>query len=188
MRIGVNGTELYFDVEGAGLVPNGWRMRERPVLLILHGGPGYDHACYKPFFSPLADTAQLVYVDHRGQGRSGRPPVESCTIEQMADDAAALCRALGLERPAVLGQSFGGFVALQLALRHPDTVGRLVLVDTGATTADLTEALDLLEQRHGGGARVAAAGVLDGNPDPAVRAAFRRLVWPAYAHPDARAL
>ena len=63
-----------------------------------------------------------VYLDQRGQGRSGRVPIESCTIEQMADDAAALCRALGIEHPAVLGHSFGGFVALHLALRRPSRV------------------------------------------------------------------
>ena len=188
MRVAINGTELYVDVEGAGLVPDGPRMRERPVVLVLHGGPGYDHAHLKPLLGPLAATAQLVYVDHRGQGRSGRPPVATCTLEQYADDAAAVCRTLGLGRPAVLGQSFGGFVALHLALRHPEVVGRLVLVDTGATTADLAEALALLEQRHGPAARAAAARVLDGDPDPAARAAFRRLVMPAYAHPAAQAL
>ena len=125
MRVAVNGTELYVDVEGAGLVPDGPRMRQRPVVLVLHGGPGYDHAHLKPLLGPLADAAQLAYVDHRGQGRSGRPPVATCPLEQYADDAAAVCRTLELGRPTVLGQSFGGFVALQLALRHPAAFGLL---------------------------------------------------------------
>ena len=64
----------------AGLVPDGPVMREKPVAFIIHGGPGGDHSGFKPVMSPLAETAQLVYFDHRGQGRSGlaevrqRPP------------------------------------------------------------------------------------------------------------------
>ena len=48
MRLSVNDTELYFDVEGPALVPDGPDMRERPTLLFLHGGPGFDHAYFKP--------------------------------------------------------------------------------------------------------------------------------------------
>ena len=59
MRLHVRDTELYFDVEGAGLVPDGPRMRERPVAFIIHGGPGGDHTGFKPAFSPLADTAVM---------------------------------------------------------------------------------------------------------------------------------
>ena len=71
MRITVNDTELYFDVEGPALVPDGPTMRERPTMLVLHGGPGFDHAYFKPALSALADTAQVVYLDLRCQGRSG---------------------------------------------------------------------------------------------------------------------
>lgn len=63
MHTAVNATELYFDVEGTGLIPDGPTMRERPVALLLHGGPGFDHAYFKPALSILADTAQLVYLD-----------------------------------------------------------------------------------------------------------------------------
>ena len=58
MYVRVNGARLYFDVEGAGLVPDGARMREKPTLLLLHGGPGFDHTMYKPAFSQLTDIAQ----------------------------------------------------------------------------------------------------------------------------------
>ena len=72
MRITVNGTSLYFDVEGAGLVPDGPTMRAKPTLILLHGGPGFDHSMFKPDFSVLAEVAQVIYLDHRGQGRSDR--------------------------------------------------------------------------------------------------------------------
>jgi proline iminopeptidase len=180
MRLAIEDTELYFDVEGVGLAPEGEGMRARPVILALHGGPGFDHAYLKPFLSALTDTAQVVYLDLRGQGRSGRPPVESCTLERMADDVAAFCRALGLERPAVLGHSAGGFVALHLALRHPDVAGRLVLVDT--SPGDVVGDLGALERR-GGAAAVAAAGrVFGGDFSPGAMAEFSRLVLPTYLH------
>ena len=60
MRVVVNGVRLFFDVDGASLVPDGAVMRERPTLLLLHGGPGLDHSIYKPAFSTLTDIAQVV--------------------------------------------------------------------------------------------------------------------------------
>ncbi|MGH2533849.1 MAG: alpha/beta fold hydrolase [Thermomicrobiales bacterium] len=180
MRIAVNDTELYFDVEGAGLVPDGHTMRERPTILLLHGGPGFDHTGFKPFLSLLADTAQLIYLDQRGQGQSARAPIETCTPEQMADDAVALCRALGIARPVVLGHSYGGFVALHMAIRHPDAVGSLILVDTAAATADMGDAGATLQARYGAEARAAAERVFAGDFSEAAMAAFSHLVAPAY--------
>jgi pimeloyl-ACP methyl ester carboxylesterase len=65
---------LYVDIEGAGLVADGVRMRQKPTLILLHGGPGFDHAGFKPAFSCLADVAQIVYYDQRGHGRSDPRP------------------------------------------------------------------------------------------------------------------
>jgi proline iminopeptidase len=88
MRISVNDTTLHLDVDGSSLVPDGSAMREKPVLVVLHG-PGFDHHYFKPGLSPLSVAAQLIYLDLRGDGSSDRPPIESCTLEQMADDVAA---------------------------------------------------------------------------------------------------
>ena len=66
MHVLVNGVRLFFDIEGAKLVPDGPVMREKPTLLLLHGGPGFDHSIYKPAYSALADIAQIIYLDHRG--------------------------------------------------------------------------------------------------------------------------
>jgi proline iminopeptidase len=185
MRLSVNDTELYFDVDGASLVPDGPTMRENPVVLLLHGGPGFDHAYFKPSPSALTEASQLVYLDQRGQGRSARSPVESCTIEQMADDAATFCRTLGIERPTVLGHSFGGFVALHLTLRHPEVVGSLILVDTAAASDDMAGAMERLEARYGSEVRAAAEPVFGGDFSEAAMTDFMRLVAPAYVHdPD----
>ena len=70
MHVFINGVRLFFDVEGAKLVPDGPAMREKPTLLLLHGGPGFDHSIYKPAYAALADIAQIIYLDHRGNGRS----------------------------------------------------------------------------------------------------------------------
>src|SRR3546814_6949868 len=70
MRILVNGVRLFFDVEGAALVADGPRLRRRPTLIVLHGGPGADHSTLKPWFARFADVAQAVWLDHRANGRS----------------------------------------------------------------------------------------------------------------------
>ena len=98
---------------------NGAGLAERPTVVALHGGPGFDQGYLRPGLSPLGAHAQVVFVDLRGQGRSGRPPLHTCTLERMADDVAELCDRLGIVEPVVFGHSAGGFVALHLALRHP---------------------------------------------------------------------
>jgi pimeloyl-ACP methyl ester carboxylesterase len=128
----VNGERLYFDVEGAGLVPDGPVMRAEPTLLLLHGGPGFDHTIFKPAFSALADIAQVIYFDHRGNGRSTGTDPKSWTLAQWGEDVKGLCDALGIEKPIVYGTSFGGFVAQAYATRYPDHPRKLVLASTAA--------------------------------------------------------
>ena len=132
MRVMVNGAPLWFDVEGAGLVPEGDGMRQRPTLILLHGGPGFDHATFKPAFSALTDVAQVVYLDHRGQGRSGGSDPATWTLAQWADDVKGFCDALGIEKPFVLGNSFGGFVAQAYMQRHPGHAAGVILSSTAA--------------------------------------------------------
>src|SRR3954451_6893341 len=85
MRVLVNGVHLYFDVDGCALRTNGDQMQELPTLLLLHGGPGIDHSLYKPVFSALTNVAQVVYLDHRGNGRSERGSPDSWNLAQWAD-------------------------------------------------------------------------------------------------------
>jgi pimeloyl-ACP methyl ester carboxylesterase len=106
MHVLVNGLRLFFDVEGAKLVPNGPAMREKPTLLLLHGGPGFDHSIYKPAYSALAESAQIIYLDHRGNGRSEHGPQDGWNLAQWGDDVRAFCDVLGIVKPIVLGASF----------------------------------------------------------------------------------
>ncbi|MDP9264704.1 MAG: alpha/beta fold hydrolase, partial [Chloroflexota bacterium] len=100
--------------------------------LTLHGGPGMSSTLW-PALRPIARDAQLVTYDHRGHGRShGQVPLRG-PLQRLADDATRLLDELEIRRADVLGHSNGGFIALHLALRHPDRVRRLVLVDTAAS-------------------------------------------------------
>ena len=111
MLVHVNGVRLFVDVENSRLVPEGDRMREKPTLLLLHGGPGFDHSGFKPVFSALSDVAQIIYYDHRGNGRSENGVRSKWTLAQWGEEVKGLCDTLGIEKPIVLGMSFGGYVA-----------------------------------------------------------------------------
>ena len=113
----VNGIKLYYETQGTG-----------HPLVLLHGGLGAI-SMFGPNLPALARGRQVVAVDLQGHGRTAdidRP----LSTELMADDIAALIKHLKLERPDVMGYSLGGGVALLLALRHPELVGKLVVVST----------------------------------------------------------
>ena len=133
MKIDVNGTVLWFDVDGSALVPAGRGMQSRPTILLLHGGPGsYDHSYLKPHFERLTEVGQVVYLDLRDHGRSARQDPAGWTMEACADDVRAFCDILGIDRPVVLGHSFGGIIAILYGERHPGHAGGLVLASTMA--------------------------------------------------------
>jgi proline iminopeptidase len=150
VHVAVNGVRLFFDVEGAALVPDGPRLREQPTLILLHGGPGFDHSIYKPAFSARSDVAQVIYLDQRGNGRSEDGPRESWTLAQWGDDVRGFCDALGIAKPIVYGASFGGMVALAYATRHPDHPAKLILVSTDAKGGSHVDRRIALFERFGG--------------------------------------
>jgi proline iminopeptidase len=176
-------TEIYFDIEGAGLVPVGDHMRQQPVAFLLHGGPGADHTGFKPTFSALAAKVQLVYFDHRGQGRSGRGDPATYTLDNNVEDLEALRQYLGLDQIAVIGASYGGMVALAYASRYPHHVSHLVVMVTAAHGGFLPRAQENLRQR-GTPEQIAIAQYLwDGNfQSEAQLRDYFRLLKPLYSH------
>lgn len=136
-RAHVNDTELYYVECGTGL-----------PCLVMHGGLGFDHTYLHPWLDPLGDVLHRVYYDHRGNGRSGRPSIDTLTYEQLADDANALRKYLGFDKVVVMGHSAGGFIALEYALRYPQYLSHLILIDT-APAWDYQEEIKANAERKG---------------------------------------
>jgi pimeloyl-ACP methyl ester carboxylesterase len=178
MRIRVNGVRLYFDVENAGLVADGPRMREKPTLVVLHGGPGADHSLFKPDYAVLSDVAQVIYLDHRGNGRSDDGDPALWTLAQWGDDVAAFCDVLGIVKPIVCGVSFGGFVAQAYATRHPGHPGKLILTSTAARFD--FQVMFAAFGRIGGPTAQAAAEAYWSAPTPERRAHYQKVCLPLY--------
>jgi proline iminopeptidase len=178
MRIHVNGVSLFFDTEGSKLEQHGAELRERPTVLAIHGGPGIDHAMYRPFLSGLARTAQVIYLDLRGNGRSDQGPPERWNLASWADDVRAFCDALELQKPVVLGTSFGGFVAQAYATRYPEHPGKLILCSTNPRF-HLERSLAMFE-RLGGPEASAVARRFFADPTPEAFGSYLQVCYPLY--------
>ena len=96
-------------------------------VIVLHGGPGLDHHEFADYLDPLTDEFRLLLVDQRANGRSERPPESTWTLERMAQDVIMLARAMHLDRYAVLGHSYGAFVALQNAVDYPGMAAQTIV-------------------------------------------------------------
>jgi proline iminopeptidase len=109
MLVDVGDTRLYVTERGSGDL----------ALFVLHGGPGLDHTEFGSYLDPLGDVGRLLLVDERATGRSEPSAPETWTIERQAADVEALAAAMEIERYAVLGHSYGAFLALQHAVDFP---------------------------------------------------------------------
>ncbi len=121
--------EGYAPVEGAALYYRD--IGQGQPIIILHGGPSFDHNYLLPDMDRLADVFRLIYYDQRGRGKSAwniQPAAVSLRSEM--DDLEALRTHLRLEQAALLGHSWGGLLALEYALRHPERVSQLILLNT----------------------------------------------------------
>jgi proline iminopeptidase len=115
-------------------------------LIVLHGGPGLDHHEFGDYLDPVCDDGvRLLLVDQRAQGRSEPTPPATWTLERMAQDVIMLALALKLRRYAVLGHSYGAFVALQNAVDYPGQAVVTVVSGGVASVRDLEGVADALE-------------------------------------------
>ena len=178
MRIQVDDVKLFFDVEGPRLRPAGPSMRQVPTLLLLHGGPGFDHSGFKPAFTAMADVAQVVYLDLRGNGRSDPGPANKWSLAQWADDVHSFCEALSIEDPIVMGHSLGGIVAMVYATRYLDHPSKLIL--SSASIQPIGDRSFTIFERLGGPRARAAALAFWTSPNEDSLAEYEEVCIPLY--------
>lgn len=183
-KLQLNGINLFFDTKGASLRANGTAMREVPTVILLPGSPGADHSIYKSYFTALTDVAQVIYLNHRGNGRSDDGPPELWTLAQCANDLVAFCDAPGIVKPVVYGASFGGLVAMAYATRHPEHAGKLVLVSTSAQATSHTDTKVAMFTRLGGAVagELARRRFVQGDTSPALLKDWIDIAFPFYTH------
>jgi proline iminopeptidase len=125
-RIPVGGAELYAREIGRGT-----------AIIVLHGGPDFDHSYLLPEMDRLSDSYRLVYYDQRGRGRSadGVKP-EDVTLASDIADIEKVRQYYHLDSVVLLGHSWGTVLALEYALRYPGRVSHLILMNPGPASAD----------------------------------------------------
>lgn len=177
MFIDVGTARIFFDTVGSQLAIAPESVTSRPTLVVMHGGPGFDHTTLRPYFDRFADTHQVLYIDHRGNGRSSGE-VDTWTLAQWGDDVKAVCDALGIEKPHVYGNSFGGMVAMSYGARHPEHPGKLILSSTAARMR--LDATYAMMEKLGGDAARRIAQTFWTAPDAAAMAEYMSVCMPLY--------
>lgn len=120
---------------------------EGPTIVVLHGGPDFDHQYLLPELDRLGEHFRLVYYDQRGRGRSAEGVrAQDVTVESEMADLDLVRDHVGGGPTAILAHSWGGVLAMEYASRHPDRVTRLVLMNTAPASA--VDARQYLEQRR----------------------------------------
>jgi pimeloyl-ACP methyl ester carboxylesterase len=104
-----------------------------PELVVIHGGPDWDHSYLRAFMKELETDAHLVFFDMRGCGRSERfANASEIDMRHVVEDVRNLIARLSLSRPALLGFGFGGRIGLEFLARYPQHIGRFILASSSA--------------------------------------------------------
>jgi proline iminopeptidase len=178
-RIPVGGAELYSREIGKGT-----------AIIILHGGPDFDHSYLLPELDRLSDSYRLIYYDQRGRGRSanGVQP-EDVTLASDIADIDKVREHFHLDTVVLLGHSWGTVLALEYARRYPQRVSRMILMNPAPASADDYQQLrkEWQEKRPADMERrkaiAASAAYKEGDPE-AVIAYYRIHFKPALARTE----
>ncbi|HKV79128.1 MAG TPA: alpha/beta hydrolase [Candidatus Sulfotelmatobacter sp.] len=178
-RIDVGGAELYAREVGKGA-----------AIIVLHGGPDFDQSYLLPDMDRLSDSYRLIYYDQRGRGKSAsnvRP--EDVTLASDIADLEKVRQSFHLESATLLGHSWGTVIALEYALKYPERVSHLILMNPSPASREdyLQLRKDWLEKRPDAMAQRKAiaetAAYKEGDPE-AVTAYYRIHFKPALARTD----
>jgi proline iminopeptidase len=160
------------------------------AIIVLHGGPDFDQSYLLPEMDRLADSYHLIYYDQRGRGKSAdHITPEDVTITSEIDDLDKVRQYFHLDSVVLLGHSWGTVIALEYALRHPDHVSYLILMNPAPASADDVKDLrkEWFERRADDMARRKAvaetAAYKEGDPE-AVTAYYRIHFKPALARDE----
>ena len=147
MKAKIRGTEIYFDVAGTQMAPEANdTLVEKPVLFLIHGGPGGNHTRFKFNSMDLQKYAQLVFIDQRGCGWSKKTKPSEYTLENNVEDIEALRKYLGFSKISILGVSYGGMVAQGYAIKYAKNLDKLILVVTAPSYHFMDEAKNFLQK------------------------------------------
>lgn len=144
----IGDAKIYFEIYGNELELTDEGVREKPTLIVMHGGPGIDHTFEVEFFKECASFLQVILIDHRGNGRSIDPNPDHWNLAQWTKDLHAFCEVLSIKKPFIHGVSMGGWVAQQFAITYPDYARGVILMDTEAYI-DLDRVCAAFEKRAG---------------------------------------
>jgi pimeloyl-ACP methyl ester carboxylesterase len=174
MQVEVNGSCLWFDVEGPALVPEGPSMRERPTVVLLHGGPGsFDHSYFKPDFPDSRRWRRSSISICRDTAAPSGAIRRAGASSSAATPSAAFATPLGIGKPVVYGHSLGAMVALVYAARHPGHAGALVL-QSAMGQLDLGRIVEGFRRAEGDGVAAIAERVYGGDSRSVTREEWAR--------------
>jgi proline iminopeptidase len=134
----LNGVDIHYTVRGSG-----------PVMIAHSGGPGMDARGWDDF-AKIDEFLTVVMMHPRGSGLSGPAAANAYLLPDYASDVEALRVHLGLDRPIVMGWSHGGMVGMQFAISYPDSLSKLILVDTSAYFGEFLSDLEAAVQEFKG--------------------------------------
>lgn len=130
MFANVKGKKIFFETVGEGLESATPELKPRPTFVVLHCASGFDHGYLRGGLDVLSLFGQVVYLDLPGAGRSWDVDLNTVTLESMADDVSDVIDYLGIKNSFILGHCAGGFVAQHFAIRHPEKLCGLLLINT----------------------------------------------------------
>jgi proline iminopeptidase len=165
---------LYYKAMGSG-----------DPIVVLHGGPGFDHRQFLPYIWELAHGHKVILFDQRCTGLSGGPvDSASITIDAFVEDIEVIRKAFGIEKMNLLGHSWGGILAMYYGLRHQDKLKSLILCSTSATAESFSDMYATYEANRAPGDKEMLEGIYESegfkSGDPDVVERFWRVYFTPY--------
>ena len=179
-KINIGNTKLFFDIYGSKLDIQKTVVKEKPTMIVLHGGHGMvDHTLYVEFWSQFSDIAQVIFLDQRGCGRSDVTEKNEWNLAHWGQDIVDFCDALSIEKPIVAGVSMGGHVMCEYATKYPEHPGALIFCNTEARF-DVHAVIKKFEELGGSEiANIARENFL--SPSPEIAKIYEERCIPFYA-------